>query len=132
MEACSRKIAMSPLVDLSEYATLTKGYSGADLQALVYNAHLDSVHSSILPPEVAPSSGVDNTNEEEERELAFATFGGEEKDEARILSRAEKAEVTKRVSTALSLFATGDLLTDWLVVGGHPKLAGRHARDRWK
>lgn len=30
-----------------EVASKTQGFSGADLQALVYNAHLDVVHASI-------------------------------------------------------------------------------------
>lgn len=38
---------MAPDVDLSVLARKAEGFSGADLQAMVYNAHLDVVHASI-------------------------------------------------------------------------------------
>jgi peroxin-1 len=38
---------MSPDVNLRTLAKDSTGFSGADLQALVYNAHLEVVHSSI-------------------------------------------------------------------------------------
>jgi peroxin-1 len=34
-------------VDLKKWAEKTDGYSGADLQALLYNAHLDAIHSQL-------------------------------------------------------------------------------------
>ena len=37
----------SPSIDWQEIASATEGFSGADLQALVYNAHLEAVHASI-------------------------------------------------------------------------------------
>lgn len=45
---------MSPTVDYDELAADTDGLSGADLQALVYNAHLDVVHSVLNKPEEEP------------------------------------------------------------------------------
>lgn len=35
---------LEPGIDFSKLAARTDGFSGADLQALVYNAHLESVH----------------------------------------------------------------------------------------
>lgn len=94
MKACSRKIDLAPDVDLSAYAEKTLGFSGADLQALVYNAHLDAVHASLTASsEVAKGSREDTV----EKELEFVTFGGPEGDN-KVISRAEKALVTKRVS----------------------------------
>jgi peroxin-1 len=97
MEACARKIALSPSVDLSSYAAKTQGFSGADLQALIYNAHLDAIHETL--------SATTSTNEEgaalgkrEEQDIAYTAFGGTEKQEDKVLSRAEQASVNKRVS----------------------------------
>jgi len=47
LKALSRKMNLSDTVNLSEIATLSSNYSGADLQALLYNAHLLSIHSII-------------------------------------------------------------------------------------
>ena len=38
---------LKPSVDLAALAPLTEGFSGADLQALMYNAHLESIHSAL-------------------------------------------------------------------------------------
>jgi peroxin-1 len=45
--AVSKKLIIAPSVDLEEIASDTEGYSGADLQAIMYNAHLEVVHASI-------------------------------------------------------------------------------------
>jgi len=45
--AVVRKMTVSPTVDFDEIASRTDGFSGADLQALLYNAHLDVIHSSM-------------------------------------------------------------------------------------
>ncbi|ORY27869.1 P-loop containing nucleoside triphosphate hydrolase protein [Naematelia encephala] len=45
--AVSDKLNLSPSVDLGAIATATEGFSGADLQAVIYNAHLAVVHASI-------------------------------------------------------------------------------------
>ena len=80
---------------MGEYARLTEGYSGADLQALVYNAHLDAVHSSITESESAqaldtPSSDPSSTTP------TFTSFGGPPSDT--VASRAEETARNKRVS----------------------------------
>ena len=38
---------VSPFVDFDAIALATEGFSGADLQALVYNSHLEAVHASL-------------------------------------------------------------------------------------
>ena len=48
LRALSKKLKMSDDVldiGLSEVAKRTEGYSGADLQAVVYNAHLEAIHA---------------------------------------------------------------------------------------
>ncbi|KAF5345345.1 hypothetical protein D9758_008461 [Tetrapyrgos nigripes] len=47
LQAVSKKISLSPSVDLQHVAEATEGFSGADLQALMYNAHLEVVNESI-------------------------------------------------------------------------------------
>ncbi|KAG0694261.1 hypothetical protein DFH29DRAFT_1006489 [Suillus ampliporus] len=47
LAAVSRKLTLAPSVDFDALAHVTGGFSGADLQALVYNAHLEVVHAAI-------------------------------------------------------------------------------------
>lgn len=49
LRALSKKLKLSPEVmgKLEEIAGTTEGYSGADLQALVYNAHLEAIHDML-------------------------------------------------------------------------------------
>lgn len=94
MKACARKIALSPSVDLSVYAAQTEGFSGADLQALIYNAHLDAIHAGLDSEDV---KGDSTTGRIEEPELTYTAFGGAGADDGKVLSRAEQASVTKRV-----------------------------------
>lgn len=47
LRAVSGKVVFSPGVQLEEIARRTEGFSGADLQAVVYNAHLEAVQAVI-------------------------------------------------------------------------------------
>ncbi|KAI0083839.1 AAA-domain-containing protein [Irpex rosettiformis] len=47
LKAVSRKVTLSDSIDLEEVAQATEGFSGADLQALVYNAQLEIIHETI-------------------------------------------------------------------------------------
>lgn len=44
LKACSKKLDLGTDVNLSFFAGRTEGFTGADLQSLVYNAHLDAIH----------------------------------------------------------------------------------------
>lgn len=101
MEACSRKIALAPSVDLSAYAAKTEGFSGADLQALVYNAHLDAIHETLTAHESAAAENSDDKAKREEQDITYTAFGGTEVQAAKVLSRAEQASVNKRVRFSL-------------------------------
>ncbi|KAG2135369.1 P-loop containing nucleoside triphosphate hydrolase protein [Suillus bovinus] len=57
--AVSRKLKLAPSVDFDELASITEGFSGADLQALVYNAHLEVVHAAIDAEKMDGGSGGD-------------------------------------------------------------------------
>jgi peroxin-1 len=51
IQSFTKKLHVSPSIDFDELAVDTEGFSGADLQALVYNAHLDVVHAVLNKPE---------------------------------------------------------------------------------
>lgn len=92
MRACARKLRLAESVDLAEYAELTEGFTGADLQALVYNAHLDALHASIAEGEARPSKGA------EEVKVEYVAFGGAVAEgKSKVLSLAEKSALDRRV-----------------------------------
>lgn len=93
LTAVARKMSVSSLVDFDELATKTEGFSGADLQALLYNAHLDVVHSSIahLQSMASVSSQVGD------KAIEYITFGNAPSQPA--LSKAEEAALQRRVSS---------------------------------
>lgn len=92
--AVTRKVMLDPGVDLDEVAAATEGFSGADLQALVYNANLEAVHASIHI-DVSGSSARD-----EEDPIEFKTIGGP--NAQTVSSKAEKMAMQKRVRLILS------------------------------
>lgn len=81
---------MASSIDWDEIADATEGFSGADLQALVYNAHLEVVHSSIASDPVLES----NSTPEEEL-VRYTAFGGPPAKS--IASRAEESAIQRRV-----------------------------------
>ncbi|THU89378.1 AAA-domain-containing protein [Dendrothele bispora CBS 962.96] len=90
LEAVSKKITLSPEVDLQEIADATEGFSGADLQALLYNAHLEVVNESIA----ASASPEKSTSTDKEVPVQYTTIGTLSK-AAR--SKAEEAALQRRV-----------------------------------
>ncbi|KAM0793415.1 hypothetical protein ACM66B_000866 [Microbotryomycetes sp. NB124-2] len=98
LKACSRKIDLADSVDLSDVAAKTEGYSGADLQAVVYNAHLDAIHAALQSVE---SSTASKEARQDEQALRYTSFGGSEAGD-KVLSAAEQAAVNKRLELILS------------------------------
>lgn len=98
MQSAARKISLHPSVDLEPYARQTAGYSGADLQALVYNAHLDAIHET-LAPAVDAAGQVASSAAPDSEDLDYVIVGGA--DQGKVLSRAERASIDKRVSSAI-------------------------------
>lgn len=81
---------MDHSIDLEKAADMTDGYSGADLQAVIYNSHLESVHDTLSQIEMpsSPSSSSQKASPE------FVVLkSGENKQE----SRAEAAATAARV-----------------------------------
>ena len=79
---------LEPSVDLSTLGPLTRGFSGADLQALLYNAHLESVHSALEMSETAATSA-----NSDDSPIQFVVLGSN----GNTLSRAEQAALRTRV-----------------------------------
>jgi len=88
LTAVSRKMVVSSLVDFDHLATETEGFSGADLQALLYNAHLDVIHSSIA--HLPTNQVIDN-----DEPIEYITIGNTSKQPA--LSKAEEAALQRRL-----------------------------------
>ena len=87
-------MTVSPTVDWEKLAESTEGFSGADLQALVYNAHLEVVHSSIrADPEL------EKPMTSEELPIEYKIFGGPEGQS--VISKAEESAIQRRVSCLL-------------------------------
>jgi peroxin-1 len=74
---------------MASLAASTSGLSGADLQALVYNAHLDVVHSSI-----SHSTPTVNGKKEKGESRKYRQIAPPEGE----ISRADRSEMDTRVS----------------------------------
>jgi len=74
---------------MSDLASKTVNLSGADLQALVYNAHLDVVHSSI-----SQSTPVVNGTKKKSESRKYRQIAPPEGE----ISRADRSEMDSRVS----------------------------------
>jgi peroxin-1 len=96
LRAVSVKLDVGPDVDFEEIASSTEGYSGADLQALVYNAHLDMVHSSMLQPNsLQPNGkGKGKLGSSAAQQPSFLTYP---ESLSKTMSAAEKAAMQQRV-----------------------------------
>jgi peroxin-1 len=93
LEALSRKMPLSPDVNLQSLARTTEQFSGADLQALMYNAHLEVVHSTIAHTEQSSTPSASASNEDElVQYVQLGSSGG-----ARVLTRAEESALQKRL-----------------------------------
>jgi peroxin-1 len=61
LHALSWKLEIGRDVDLQELAERTSNYTGADLQAMLYNAHLEAVHDVISMENERPVNGDETT-----------------------------------------------------------------------
>ncbi|KAM0755823.1 AAA-domain-containing protein [Meredithblackwellia eburnea MCA 4105] len=103
MKACARKITLSPDVDLASYAAQSEGFSGADLQALVYNAHLDAIHTGLSASADDAVESPSSSSKFDSEPIEYTSFGGA--DSGKVLSRAEQATVNKRLELILTTLA---------------------------
>ncbi|GJJ08536.1 hypothetical protein Clacol_002754 [Clathrus columnatus] len=96
LQALSRKIFLSADVNLDYYAKSTEGFSGADLQALLYNAHLEVVHLALDKSERKGDS--DFTSHTEPMQYRIYRPPSEH----RTISKAEQDAMLQRLSVVLS------------------------------
>ncbi|KAF7970317.1 hypothetical protein HWV62_24390 [Athelia sp. TMB] len=96
LKAVSGKVSIASDIDWSYIAESTEGFSGADLQALVYNAHLEVVHSSIA---ANPVLDLQASGEAEGEEVKYVALGGEKGRGA--VSRAEESAIQRRLRQIL-------------------------------
>ncbi|KAH7908843.1 P-loop containing nucleoside triphosphate hydrolase protein [Hygrophoropsis aurantiaca] len=95
--AVSRKVTLGSTVDLDEIARSTAGFSGADLQALVYNAHLEVVHASIAATSATKDGeGGRRANGAEAEPIKYVMIGGDP-DHKKPQSRAEESKIQQRL-----------------------------------
>ncbi|CAG8487760.1 12625_t:CDS:2 [Racocetra fulgida] len=92
LKALARKLDLSDDIDLSYYANKCQGYSGADLQALLYNAHLEAIHETI-DSEKFLEKKTPSTNG---RDMQFVCFSANSKNNT-TLTAAERSQLTERV-----------------------------------
>ncbi|KAH8103921.1 AAA-domain-containing protein [Cristinia sonorae] len=93
LEAVSRKLSLSPSVDFNVIAQETEGYSGADLQALLYNAHLDVIHETLAHVTEGPAL---TTNDRDVGPIQYTEIGGPPAAE-KVLSKADKDAFERRL-----------------------------------
>ena len=89
LKVVGQKVSVSPSVDLDEVAAATDGYSGADLQALVYNAHLEVIHDSLAS---TSDKQMMPRESEDESPLKFTLLG-----ESKTTSMADEMALRSRV-----------------------------------
>ncbi|KAF5351610.1 hypothetical protein D9756_007497 [Leucocoprinus leucothites] len=93
LSAVSQKLNLSPSVDLDTLAEQTEGYSGADLQAVMYNAHLEVVHENI-----AALSAMDKpSTRDDEAPIEFVVLRDRKKGKDSGMSRAEQMALQRRL-----------------------------------
>lgn len=84
-------MTISPTVNFDEIAARTEGFSGADLQALLYNCHLDVIHRSIQDTPAQETRSKDN----EEIPVKYVAIGSSGNKPLR--SKAEETALQRRV-----------------------------------
>ena len=98
MKAIARKVHLHPEVDLEKWAARTDGFSGADLQALLYNAHLEAIHESINAATEEKAKDSKNDKDAAADTLQFTTIGGAGK---KTLSGAERQALMRKLELVL-------------------------------
>ncbi|KAG6889103.1 hypothetical protein C0995_003672 [Termitomyces sp. Mi166 len=91
LKAVSQRVLISSSVNWEEVGAATEGFSGADLQALVYNAHLDVIHTSIHTSSDKKAADVID----DEDPIQFKAIGGASS--SKTYSRAEQSALEKRL-----------------------------------
>ncbi|KAN0116131.1 AAA family ATPase [Russula decolorans] len=108
LRAHARKVPISHDVDFDHLAGATEGFSGADLQALLYNAHLEVVHETIggaghisASTSATGSSSSTSSSSKDHRvddtPIEHTSFGGSAQNNNTVKSRAEQMATHRRL-----------------------------------
>jgi peroxin-1 len=81
-------------VDLKIYAEKTEGFSGADLQGFLYNAHLEAIHGAIDLESFKEAQNTKSSNKTSNETSAFVM----NKQSKVPLTLAEKGQISQRVT----------------------------------
>ncbi|CAO3600371.1 unnamed protein product [Absidia cylindrospora] len=100
LQALSQKMTLASEVDLNEYAEKTEGFSGADLQGFLYNAHLEAIHGAINIDSFKEQQKKDmeQTDTNEESQNDFVMVGGKSNKSKAPLTLAEKGQISQRLA----------------------------------
>ncbi|ORY05217.1 AAA-domain-containing protein [Basidiobolus meristosporus CBS 931.73] len=71
LQAVSKKMSLHEEVELLYWAEKCIGYSGADLQGFVYNAHLEAIHDTIKSESLGSKKNSDQSNSDQLEFIAF-------------------------------------------------------------
>lgn len=95
-------------VDLESIARATNGFTGADLQALVYNANLEAVHETIDQKPLNDGSGGGDKGSilDEDQKIRYISLGPEGS-EKKVLSNAEEMAIQRQVRSLTYHFRSG-------------------------
>lgn len=96
LQALSNKMTLASEVDLQVFAGKTEGYSGADLQGFLYNAHLEAIHGAINIDSFREQQKRENEVNKEEVKSDFVMARTSESGVP--LTLAEKGQISQRVS----------------------------------
>ncbi|KAA8906677.1 hypothetical protein TRICI_005100 [Trichomonascus ciferrii] len=102
LQAVQAKMTLSPEVSLEELAGKTQGYSGADLQALLYNAYLNAIHDVVdVDINNDDSTANDTNNSLEYFQTKVSDYTSTATANGSTLSAAERAKTTKKLEKML-------------------------------
>lgn len=93
-------MTLAPEVDLVEFANKTEGFSGADLQGFLYNAHLEAIHGAVNLEgfkEQQKKEKEKNPVEEKSDFVLVQSKSSSDKAVAPPLTLAEKSQISQRV-----------------------------------
>ncbi|KZO93941.1 AAA-domain-containing protein [Calocera viscosa TUFC12733] len=91
LRALGRKVHYAAHLDIGMLSRRTEGFTGADLQALVYNAHLEAVHASLKTVPTTLNGGSIDTSQGSE----YIAVGSQDK--SAVKSQAEATELGARI-----------------------------------
>ncbi|KAI8080872.1 P-loop containing nucleoside triphosphate hydrolase protein [Thamnidium elegans] len=94
LEALALKMKLGPDVDLKVYAEKTEGFSGADLQGFLYNAHLEAIHGAIDMDSFKQAQDNKSNDKSSNEKSDFVT----NRDGKVPLTLAEKGQISQRLA----------------------------------